>query len=131
MDDSISTIPQTSLAGVRAFAPNPITLIAGGFDRGIEWTEVARDLLESNLEHLILIGQNSNKIQTAFNSAQLQSGKRLKSLQLVESMEAAVNLAKAHSSAGGVVLLSPGAPSYGMYKDFAERGRAFQAALVL
>ncbi len=129
VDDSISTIPQTSLAGVRAFAPNPVTLIAGGFDRGVEWTDVARDLLVSNLEQLILIGQNSTKIQTAFNSAQLELGKRLKSLQVVDSLEAAVNLAKAISPPGGIVLLSPGAPSYGMYKDFAERGRSFQTVV--
>jgi UDP-N-acetylmuramoylalanine--D-glutamate ligase len=45
----------------------------------------------------------------------------------VRSIEAAVAWAKQVTSPGGVVLLSPAAPSYGAYRDFAERGRDFAA----
>ena len=45
---------------------------------------------------------------------------------LARSMAEAVALARQATPAGGVVLLSPAAPSYGYYRDFAERGRDLQ-----
>jgi len=48
-------------------------------------------------------------------------------MHLAESMEEAVTCATRITPPGGVVLLSPAAPSYGYYRDYVERGRDFAA----
>ncbi|NLF25331.1 MAG: UDP-N-acetylmuramoyl-L-alanine--D-glutamate ligase, partial [Deltaproteobacteria bacterium] len=69
VDDSISTIPESALAAVRAFSGRPITLLLGGFDRGQEWSELAESLIKVKVHAVITMGQNRALILEALQDA--------------------------------------------------------------
>ncbi len=123
VDDSISTTPQSTQAALTAFAAVPVTLLVGGYDRGLDWSDVVAYLAEHPIHLMITMGASGPRIAAAMQLA-------LGASRLVQaaSLAQAVAIAQACTPAGGVVLLSPGAPSYGMFHNFQERGQAFALA---
>ncbi len=105
-----------SLAGLAA----PVTLIAGGKDKGGDYAPLA-DLVREKVSCLILIGQAAERI-----AAEL--GGLTRTLR-AESLPAAVRLAQQETPAGGSVLLSPGCSSFDMFKSYEERGEVFSRAV--
>lgn len=122
VDDSISTAPESTLAALEVYAGRDITLIAGGYDRGIDYGKLIGKLAGGAARAVVCLGISGERIYTMLRAAPdpLET-------TLVGSMEAAIAWAKQKTPQGGVVLLSPAAPSYGDYHDFAERGRDFAA----
>ena len=121
VDDSISTTPETAVAALKSFSNAPfLTIIVGGTDRGQDYT-VLINYLKNIQEKSLLITLPDTGIR-AFNAAQKEN---LFSIQ-TQNMAEAVNFAKKHTPCGGVVLLSPAAPSYNLYKNFEERGLDFE-----
>ena len=98
----------------------PVTLIAGGKDKGGDYTPLV-ELIHSKVQHLILIGEASERIAASLGS--------LTHTVRVPSLEAAVTLAHRLTESGGTVLLSPGCSSFDMFKSYAERGNVFSAAV--
>ncbi|SHI80872.1 UDP-N-acetylmuramoylalanine--D-glutamate ligase [Malonomonas rubra DSM 5091] len=101
-----------SLSGLQA----PVTLIAGGKDKGGEYAPL-RPLVEEKVETLILIGE------AAARMAQELSGAT--QIRLAATLESAVEQAYEVTPAGGTVLLSPACSSFDMFKNFAVRGEEF------
>lgn len=126
VDDSISTTPEATLAALRSLAPRPTVALVGGFDRGLDWGEFARVIASEPPAALIAMGQNGPRIHAQLEDAlaALPAGSR-PALKLVDTLDAAVAAAAHLTPPGGVVLLSPGAPSFDQYLNYAERGRAF------
>jgi UDP-N-acetylmuramoylalanine--D-glutamate ligase len=122
VDDSISTAPESAIAALEVYAGHHITLIVGGFDRGIDYGKLADKLAGNPARLVICLGVSGERIH-----AVLRATARGPETALAGSMAEAVALARQKTPAGGVVLLSPAAPSYGYYRDFAERGRDFAA----
>ena len=121
VDDSISTTPETAVAALKALSHGqPITLIAGGLDRGQDYT-VLVDYLAANREQIRLVTLPD-------------TGKRLADLAQIHHIETvrtsdmptAVSIAQHITPAGGTVLLSPAAPSYNLYPNFEARGNDFK-----
>lgn len=125
VDDSIATSPQAAIAAMEHYSARPITLIAGGFDRGIDYTPLTDYLLAKKIANVLVMGPSGDRI---FNL--LANGKK-DGLFKVASMPEAVAMAQKVTPQGGVVLLSPAAPSYGLFKDFVARGLAFAQAIAL
>jgi UDP-N-acetylmuramoylalanine--D-glutamate ligase len=125
VDDSISTTPQSALAAVSAFAGAPLTLLLGGYERHLDWQATAVALMRGAVQEIILMGASGPRIAEALESA--RAGHGGPRLSRVTGLGEAVSLAQALTPPGGVVLLSPGAPSYGEFKNFQERGAAFAA----
>ncbi|RPJ10875.1 MAG: UDP-N-acetylmuramoyl-L-alanine--D-glutamate ligase, partial [Deltaproteobacteria bacterium] len=98
----------------------PVTLIAGGKDKGGDYAPLA-DLISEKVRHLILIGEASARIETALGN--------LTHTVRAASLDDAVALAHAITETGGTVLLSPGCSSFDMFKSYAERGNVFSAAV--
>ena len=125
VDDSISTTPQSAIAALDVYRKDnrPITLIAGGFDRGIDYTPLADNLNQFPINAVICLGDSGTRIQKILhqNSPSTQ-------VFLSQSMEDAVARAQEITPKGGIVLLSPAAPSFGMFRDYRERGQAFVRA---
>lgn len=121
IDDSISTTPETSLAAVKAFDKNNfITLLVGGFDRGQDY-HVLIDFLKNIKQRILLIclpdtGEKAFSLANEFNINCIKAN----------TISKAIQLAKEKTPKNGIVLLSPGAPSYNQYKNFEERGIDFQ-----
>jgi UDP-N-acetylmuramoyl-L-alanine---L-glutamate ligase len=120
VDDSISTAPQSTIAALEVYAGRSITLILGGHDRGIDYDGLVAWLAEGAAHRVLCLGASGERVYAALRVA----GTRCEAL-LSGSMAAAVGDARKMTPRGGVVLLSPAAPSYGSYRDFAERGRDF------
>ena len=121
VDDSISTTPETALAGLKSFSQTaPMTLIVGGQNRGQDYT-VLIDYLVLNRHRIKLITlPDTGKIVYEMARA---SGIET---YYFDTMEQAVKKAKIITPTGGIVLLSPAAPSYNMYQNFEERGNDFK-----
>jgi UDP-N-acetylmuramoylalanine--D-glutamate ligase len=100
--------------------PPPILLIAGGKDKGGDFTKL-RDLVQKNVKALILIGEAKEKIKEALGDLVPTS----KSI----SLEEAVGLAFQQAAAKGTVLLSPGCASFDMFKDYQHRGQVFKSSV--
>jgi UDP-N-acetylmuramoylalanine--D-glutamate ligase len=114
VDDSISTTPEATIAALEVYHDRPVTVIVGGHDRGIDYTPLIERLREPPRPGVVLLDPSGRRI-----------GELLGSGTLVETMDDAVGEARRITPAGGVILLSPAAPSYGRYQSFIERGEDF------
>jgi UDP-N-acetylmuramoylalanine--D-glutamate ligase len=116
-DDSYSSATPATEVAVRAFS-GPVVLIAGGYDRGLDYTELGQFLSScKNLKKALLIGQTKDKI-----AAGLVPGLAEK----FNSLELAVRRAHEIATAGDTVVLSPGCASFDMFENFSDRGEQFQ-----
>ncbi len=124
VNDSISTTPHATLAALDCFRSRRVALLAGGHDRGIDWADFADAMREHAPAAIVTLGQNGPKISTLLAPLAEAVG-----FALVEAADLpeAVTRARALLGEEGVMLLSPGAPSFGPYRDYTERGRHFAA----
>ncbi len=122
-NDSVSSSPTRTIAGLKSF-DEEIILIAGGYDKNLDYTPIAKPILEK-VKKLILIGQTSGKI---FNAVKAESEKQNKNIDIYmcDTLEETVNLAHKQSKSGQIVLFSPASASFDMFKDFADRGIKFK-----
>lgn len=126
VDDSIATTPEATLAALRSLAPRPTVVLVGGFDRGLDWGDFARQMAHETPHALIAMGQNGPRIHAQLEDALAAVAPAARpALKLVDTLEAAVRAAQQLAPPGGAVLLSPGAPSFDQYRNYAERGREF------
>jgi UDP-N-acetylmuramoylalanine--D-glutamate ligase len=126
IDDSIATTPEATLAALRSVAPRSTVVLIGGFDRGLDWGDFAMRIAAEPPAALVAMGQNGARIHAQLEEALARQATTPRPpLKLVETLDDAVATARRLVPAGGVVLLSPGAPSFDQYRDYAERGRAF------
>ncbi|MGS0642642.1 UDP-N-acetylmuramoyl-L-alanine--D-glutamate ligase [Xanthomonas oryzae] len=123
VNDSISTTPHASLAALACFAQRRVALLVGGHDRGLDWHDFARHMAQQAPLEIITMGANGPRIHALL--APLADAGRF-GLHAANDLEHAMQLARdALGGQGGVVLLSPGAPSFGTYSDYVARGRHF------
>lgn len=120
IDDSISTTPDAALAALESLRGRAVTLILGGHDRGLDWDGFARALQTRSPSAIIAQGVAGPRIARTLRDAGLAVP-----VEEIADLAAAVARAKKITLRGGVVLLSPGAPSFDQFKNYAERGRAF------
>lgn len=120
-NDSKGTNIDSSIKAIEAIEA-PIILIAGGYDKKIEFEDFIK-AFKGKVNMLILLGQTSLKIkETAEENGFTENF-------LVSNMEEAVNLAYSLSQRGDNILLSPACASWGMYKNFEERGKDFKETI--
>ncbi|MBR4343830.1 MAG: UDP-N-acetylmuramoyl-L-alanine--D-glutamate ligase [Lachnospiraceae bacterium] len=117
-NDSKGTNPDASIQAVKAMT-GPTFLIGGGYDKGSVYDEWI-DSFEGKIKKLILMGQTREKI------AECAKKHGFTDYMFVESMEEAVNYCKKNAVPGDTVLLSPCCASWGMFKNYEERGRIFK-----
>ncbi len=124
VDDAISTTPETAVAGIKALDKGQdITLICGGLNRGQDYNTLI-DFCQTIADriHVIALPDTGHTIHKLALTAGLDS-------YFAPTMAAAVALAKDITSFGGLVLLSPAAPSYNAYKNFEAKGTDFKAQI--
>jgi UDP-N-acetylmuramoylalanine--D-glutamate ligase len=119
-NDSKATTVNSVKRALESFR-EPIILIAGGRDKGSDYTPL-RDLIREKVKALILYGEARAKI------AQSLSG--LTETLSVENIDRAVPRAWAKSSSGDLVLLSPACSSFDLFSNYEERGKAFKTLVM-
>ncbi len=117
-NDSKGTNPEASTKAI-ASMQSPILLIAGGFDKGSSYDEWIRSF-QGRVRYLVLLGQTKEKI------AQAARENGFTDIILVDTLEEAVLACADKAKAGDSVLLSPACASWGMFKDYEERGNLFK-----
>ena len=127
VDDSISTTPHATLAALALYREREVAVLVGGHDRGLPWQEFVDAMRERAPAAIVTLGrdvagQNGDRIHAAL--APLAAQGRF-ALAQARDLDEALPLARAALPNGGVILLSPGAPSFGLYRDYVARGRRF------
>ena len=120
VDDSISTIPEATLAAIDLYADRLGSIILGGQDRGYNFDAIAERLKPLNIKVFVMPG--GDRLQEALAKAVVPF---TPITELKEAVEASFKTRK-H---GQVCLLSPGSPSYGQFKNFEHRAEVFKQAI--
>lgn len=120
-DDSISTIPEATIAALQSI-PRAQTVLVGGMDRGIAYDKLVSFVHANQQYTYIFMYATGKRI--------FEQVAGLPCCRYTDDLAAAVALAKKLTSAGTACILSPAAASYGYFKNFEERGDMF-SALVL
>ncbi|MBQ7065461.1 MAG: UDP-N-acetylmuramoyl-L-alanine--D-glutamate ligase [Lachnospiraceae bacterium] len=123
-DDSISTICDTTMKALSSIK-NVGTVLIGGMDRGIRYGELIEFLSENHVSHIILMEATGKRIYEEIGR-DYKDFKNPQRLRLVKDLKEAVMLAKEITEKGTSCILSPAAASYGIFKNFEERGDVFK-----
>lgn len=119
-DDSIATTPGSAIAAMRAFE-QPKVLIMGGSRKGANFDAVAVAAVTANVKVVVLIGEEAPLIEQAM----LANGVNTVNLGGEVTMADAVKTARQYGAPGDVIILSPACASFGMFKNYSDRGDQF------
>ena len=117
-NDSKGTNPDSSIKALEAMS-RPTILIAGGYDKHSEFDEFI-EAFDNKVKLLVLLGQTADKIE----ETAVRHG--FTNIIKTDSLEKAVKICAENAVSGDVVLLSPACASWGMFKNYEERGKLFK-----
>ena len=123
-DDAISTTPESTLMAIEAI-PNIGCVLLGGFDRGYNFTALAKRIVELDIPSVVLFPDTGEKLAASLR----QEGYQGLSFH-TSSMVEAVGFAANNAPKGSAVILSTASPSYSLWKNFEAKGDAFRAAVL-
>lgn len=121
INDSKATNPDSAIKAIEAVNP-PIILIAGGYEKNSDFTELIESF-EGRVKHLLLLGATAER----FAASAIACGFDEDKITFLLSMGDAVKRAAELAEAGDSVLLSPACASWGMYTNYEERGKEFKS----
>lgn len=122
-DDSFGTTPETAIVAIQAFT-EPKIVILGGSDKGASYDELAQVVAKGSVKLAIVIGDTGPKIKAALGAADY-----LTVLDGATDMQEIVAKAQEYADPGDIVLLSTGSASFGLFKDYKDRGEQFKQAV--
>ncbi|HLZ24611.1 MAG TPA: cyanophycin synthetase, partial [Ktedonobacterales bacterium] len=125
VNDSASTAPVAGIAALRSFT-EPIVLIAGGNSKQLDFSEFAAAVAERVKSVVLLKGNATDEFAAAVRSAAQAQGLPDPVAGTFGDLAAALDVARAASAPGDVVLLSPGFTSFGMFLHEFDRGDQFR-----
>jgi len=118
-NDSFATGPQPTIAAIKSFTEEE-TLILGGSDKGLDYEELGKVINKSkNVKNIILIGQIRDQIKKHIKNKNIYD---LGTSDMSEIVKKAFEI----TDKNGVVVLSPAAASFDMFKDYKDRGNQFK-----
>lgn len=121
-NDSYSSAPGATIAAIQSFN-EPKIVICGGFDRGLDYTELAQKITEQqNMKKVLLMGQTKEKIAEALDAMSFSD------YEIIQTSDFSAIVRHAHdlANSGDVIILSPGCASFDMFKNFQDRGEQFK-----
>ncbi len=117
-NDSKGTNPDAAIQGIKAMETKTL-LIGGGYDKGSEYKEWI-EAFDGKVKYLVLLGQTADKIEKTARECGFHN------IVKVEDLQEAVKFCASHAEPGEAVLLSPACASWGMFKNYEERGNMFK-----
>ncbi len=119
-NDSFSTTPESTIAALESFTEN-IVVILGGSSKNSDFTFLAEKInTAKNIKAVVLVGEEGKRIK------ELIKNPKFTILEGAQNMEEIVSQAKSVAESGDVVLLSPACASFGMFKNYKERGERYK-----
>jgi UDP-N-acetylmuramoylalanine--D-glutamate ligase len=122
-DDSFGTSPETAIVAMKTFA-QPKVMILGGSDKGIPFDNLAKEVTENNVRHVVTIGDTGAKITELLRRqgfGNITEGDK--------TMTEIVSAAQKAAQPGDVVLLSTASASFDLFHDYKDRGNQFKQAV--
>ena len=120
-NDSVSSSPTRTIAGLYSY-DEKIVLIAGGYDKHLDYTNIAKPILDK-VTKLILMGDTKEKIYNAVTTSGMNPNIEIYKCNTLQEV---VDKAKEVAIPGEIVLFSPASASFDMFKNFADRGNQFK-----
>jgi UDP-N-acetylmuramoylalanine--D-glutamate ligase len=128
-DDSFATTPEASAVAIRAFR-GPLVVIAGGADKGSDYRPFAEAILTEKVKAVVLIGVMGDKIGRTISALAVEMQRPLPKLaEGPEDIKGIVAAARSLADHGDVVLLSTACASFGLFRNYKERGDLFKQAV--
>lgn len=128
-NDTTSTTPEAGLAALEALsgksAARKIILIAGGSDKGLDFSKLAKEIKKKCKAVILFKGTGTDRLLETFENCKL----KIENYTQVDSMSDAVGVASSFSKSGDVILLSPACASFGLFKNEFDRGEQFRRAV--
>lgn len=122
-DDSFGTTPETAIVAIEAF-PGPKVVILGGSDKGATYDKLAETVVNNNVRAVVTIGDTGPAIRHALEQAGFGN-----IIEGGSTMAEIIAAAKSQAEPGDVVLLSTGCASFGLFKNYKDRGEQFKQAV--
>ena len=131
-DDSIATNPIAGAAAIASFPKARVILLAGGHDKKLDFAEYIQAIIKQQVKAILLFPPTGTslleQLQQAWREQKLDP-KTFPKTKLVKSMAEAVDQAKTWAETDDIVLLSPACASFGLFKNYQDRGQQFQLAV--
>ena len=124
-NDSIATVPEATMAALDTLGEDVETILLGGTDRHLDFSALAKRLLQSSIRTVILFPPTGERIWRAVCEQDPEAASRFRHFSAA-SMEEAVAWARKHTAAGKICLHSPASPSFGLFRDYRDRGEQFK-----
>lgn len=125
-NDSQATTPEAAIAALRSFPDNTVVLIAGGSDKGADLSAFAQEIIERGVTAVALFPPTGQKIQKLVEATTKKNQQTPPAMRIVDSMPKALAFALKHTSKNSVILLSPACASFGIFKNYQDRGEQFR-----
>jgi len=122
-DDSAATVPQATQIAIETMEDSLFSLITGGSEKNLSFKRLAQKIVKSQIKILIFLPITGQKIWQAIKKEQKNT--KIKSF-FVNSMEEAVKIAYSQTPKGKICLLSCASASFGLFKNYKERGNLFK-----
>jgi UDP-N-acetylmuramoylalanine--D-glutamate ligase len=120
-DDSFATTPESAMTAMKSFE-RPIVLLAGGADKGSSFNKMAK-MIKKKVKYVILFkGEGSDRLRKELIRIDYPPTQ----IEVLDSMKKAVSISKQKAIKGDIVLLSTGCASFGVFKNYKERGDLFK-----
>jgi UDP-N-acetylmuramoylalanine--D-glutamate ligase len=123
-DDSIATTPGSAIAAIKSF-DQPKILILGGFDKGADYTEIGEIAQQRNVREIFVIGSNQDKVATQVGKSFQGKITQISS----KNMDDIIDTISKNAELGDIVIMSPAAASFDMFKNYKDRGEKFITAV--
>lgn len=123
-NDSFATTPEATQTALKSFDV-PIILLASGAEKKSDFSKLARDIVKK-VKYLILFqGQATARIKQTV----IRAGFKTNNIVIANSMTEAIKKAQHKAVAGDIILMSPACASFGMFKNYKDRGKQFNQAV--
>lgn len=118
-NDSFGTTPETAIVAIEAFT-QPKVVILGGSDKKASFEALAKTVADNNVRTVVTIGITGPAIQRALDAVGYKDY-----VHGGDTMQEIVDTANTYAQPGDIVLLSTGCASFGLFKNYKDRGNQF------
>ena len=125
-DDAISTTPESTLAAINVFGDKLGTIFLGGLDRGYNFDRLALKLHKIKISNIVLFPNSGEAIWQSLKKIYILKRTALPKKFFTANMGKAVKFAYKNTAPGHACLLSTASPSYGIFKNYIEKGNLFK-----